>query len=234
MTPSKDPETIRGMFSEIAGGYDKANSVLSLGIHHLWKDKLVRESSVKPGMQILDCATGTGDVAIRFKDAVGPSGRVVGIDFCQEMLDLGPAKAREAGLEVEFQVADVKKLPFASESFDIVSISFGIRNVDGPQAGLAEMIRVLKPGGTLRVLEFGQPGNRVWRSVYDFYSQKILPRMGGIITGRPKAYQYLQGSSAVFPCGLDFTDWMLQAGCAHTQFESLNGGIAYLYTGIKG
>jgi demethylmenaquinone methyltransferase/2-methoxy-6-polyprenyl-1,4-benzoquinol methylase len=233
MNTSKDPERIRGMFSEIASGYDKANSVLSLGIHHLWKDKLVRESGVKPGLKVLDCATGTGDVAIRFKDAVGPSGRVVGIDFCQEMLELAPAKARDAGLDVEFLVADVKQLPFASDSFDIVSISFGIRNVDGPQAGLAEMLRVLKPGGTLRVLEFGQPGNRVWRRLYDFYSQSILPRLGGYVTGRRQAYEYLQGSSAIFPCGGDFTAWMLEAGCSQARFESLNGGIAYIYSGTK-
>ena len=148
---------VRQMFSSIATRYDVTNEVLSFGIHRLWRRSAVRLSGAREGNAVLDCATGTGDLALAFKRKVGASGRVMGTDFCKEMLDNAPAKAAREGLQVEFQVADAMALPFADASFDVASIAFGIRNVDDPVKCLKEMARVVRPGGRVVVLEFGQP-----------------------------------------------------------------------------
>ena len=171
---SPDPEIIKSMFSKVAANYDKANSILSVGIHHLWRKKLVYLSSAKPGQSVLDCATGTGDLAIEFKKAVGPEGSVIGTDFCAEMLAPAPSKALAENLEIKFEQADVTALQYADNYFDIVSISFGIRNVGNPLKALQEMARVTKPGGKVMVLEFGQMSLPVLNYAYTFYSEKIL------------------------------------------------------------
>ena len=134
----KRAQTIQSMFNDIAGSYDQANDYLSLGIHHLWKNKLVNLSEAKEGKKILDCATGTGDLALRFKKKVGTTGSVVGTDFCQAMLDEAPEKAKKNKLEIQFQWADVTQLPFDKNQFDICSISFGIRNVNDRQKAIQE------------------------------------------------------------------------------------------------
>lgn len=221
------------MFSQVAGGYDRANTVLSAGIHHLWRKKLVKMSGVHGGESVLDCATGTGDLALEFKRAVGPTGRVRGTDFCAEMLETAPAKARAKGLEVEFSVADVTKLPFSDRSFDVSSISFGIRNVGDPLKGLSELARVVKPGGRMMVLEFGAMSAPVIGPLYNWYSEKMLPRIGGWITGQRQAYEYLQKSSANFPCREDFLKMMDATGAfSSTEYVPVTGGIAYIYKGI--
>lgn len=234
-TPHKpNPEVIRSMFSKVAANYDKANSVLSMGIHHLWRKKLVKLSKAKRGDQVLDCATGTGDLAIEFKKAVGPEGKVIGTDFCAEMLVPAPAKAKAKNLEITFEQADVTKLQYADKSFDISSISFGIRNVSDPVLGLKELARVVKPGGTVMVLEFGQMNIPGVAQAYNFYSEKVLPILGGFVTGQKEAYQYLQTSSANFPCREGFLDLMKQTGAfSHVEYQAVSGGIAYIYKGIK-
>lgn len=227
-----ESQRIQKMFGEIAPQYDRANSVMSLGIHHLWRSAVVRWSEARTGQAVLDCATGTGDLAFAFKKAVGSSGRVVGTDFCAPMLEPAPAKAQALGLPVEFSVADVQELPFKSNEFDISSISFGIRNVSDPVKGLSELARVVKPGGCVMVLEFGQVRIPVIRELYNFYSEKILPKVGGWVTGRPEAYDYLQKSSAQFPCREGFVDLMRQTGrFDEIEFKSLSLGIAYIYKG---
>jgi len=153
-----DPEKIRSMFASISARYDRANTVLSGGIHHLWRRNAVRRSGAQGGDAVLDCATGTGDLAIAFKKAVGPSGRVVGTDFVPEMLQY----AREKAKDIAFEVADVTRLPYPDGSFDVASISFGIRNVNEPRRGIAEMARVVGSGGRVIVLEFGQPRSRLF------------------------------------------------------------------------
>jgi demethylmenaquinone methyltransferase/2-methoxy-6-polyprenyl-1,4-benzoquinol methylase len=229
---SPNPEIIRNMFSKVAANYDKGNSVLSLGIHHLWRKKLVKYSGAKMGDAVLDCATGTGDLAIAFKKAVGP-GKVVGTDFCAEMLIPAPAKAQERGLDIQFEQADVTQLQYADKSFDICSISFGIRNVGNPLKALQEMARVTKPGGKVMVLEFGQVTIPVFGTLYNFYSQNVLPKIGGLVTGQKEAYEYLQKSSAAFPCRNEFIDLMNESGSfSHCEYISLTGGIAYIYKGI--
>ena len=229
----RNPEKIRSMFSKVAGKYDLANSVLSMGIHHIWRKQIVSWSEANTGMSVLDCATGTGDLAIEFKKAVG-TGNVVGTDFCAEMLEPAPAKAAAKKMDITFQQADVTELPFENEQFDISSISFGIRNVGNPIQGLKELARVVKPGGKVMVLEFGQPKNKAFAGVYNFYSQNILPKIGGLITGEQGAYKYLQDSSAEFPCADDFLTWAESTGeFSRVEYRSLSGGIAYMYKLVK-
>ena len=233
--PARGPEAekIRSMFGEIAGGYDLANTVLSGGIHHLWRKSLVRWSKARAGQSVLDCATGTGDLALEFKTAVGPTGSVIGTDFCAEMLEHAPAKALKKSLEVKFETADVTALPYANDTFDIASISFGIRNVQDPLKGLSELARVVKPGGVVMVLEFGRPSVPGFRQIYDVYSTKVLPIIGGWITGRSQAYRYLQTSSAKFPCGKEFTELMDKTNqLALCEYRTLTFGIAYMYKAV--
>lgn len=225
-----DPTKIRTMFASIARRYDRANTVLSGGVHHLWRRKAVRAAAVRPGERVLDCATGTGDLAIAFRKAVGANGRVVGTDFVPEMLELARAKARD----IEWEVADVTRLPYDDATFDIASISFGIRNVGDPRKGIAEMARVVRSGGRVIVLEFGQPRNRLFGALYDRYAKHVLPRIGGALTGDRAAYSYLQTSAGRFPCGDAFVALMREsAEFAAIDVTPLTFGIAYLYKGVK-
>ncbi len=228
------PEKIRSMFSKVASNYDRANSVLSMGIHHRWRKRLVQLSQAKKGMKVLDCATGTGDLAIEFKKTVGTDGVVIGTDFCFEMLESAPAKAKALGLQIQFEKADVTQLQYPENKFDVVSISFGIRNVSDPMKALQEMARVTKAGGAVMVLEFGQVSTPIFGPLFNFYSAKVLPILGGWVTGQKEAYQYLQKSSAAFPCREGFLDLMKKSGMfSHVEYHSLTGGVAYIYKGIK-
>jgi demethylmenaquinone methyltransferase / 2-methoxy-6-polyprenyl-1,4-benzoquinol methylase len=225
-----DPARIRTMFASIARRYDRANTVLSGGVHHLWRRKAVRTAGVKSGDRVLDCATGTGDLAIAFRKAVGPQGRVVGTDFVPEMLELARLKASD----IEFEVADVTRLPYGEAAFDVASISFGIRNVNEPRKGIAEMARVVRSGGRVIVLEFGQPRSRLFGAFYDWYTRVVMPRIGGALTGEREAYSYLQRSAERFPCGEEFVQLMREsADFASVDVQPLTFGIAYLYRGIK-
>jgi demethylmenaquinone methyltransferase/2-methoxy-6-polyprenyl-1,4-benzoquinol methylase len=231
---AKNPKMVKSMFASVAQNYDCANSVLSMGIHHVWRTKLVNLAGTRLGQKVLDCATGTGDLAIAFKKVVGATGEVIGTDFCEEMLALAPKKALSQGLDIKFQLADVMNLPFLDNNFDCSSISFGIRNVADPRKGLAEMARVVKPGGKVIVLEFGQVDIPIVGTIYNWYSQKLLPKIGGWVTGQPQAYEYLQKSSAAFPCREEFCRLMKSTGSfAHIEFHSLSFGIAYIYVGVK-
>jgi demethylmenaquinone methyltransferase/2-methoxy-6-polyprenyl-1,4-benzoquinol methylase len=219
------------MFSSIATRYDVTNEVLSFGIHRLWRRTAVRLSGAKPGDSILDCATGTGDLALVFKRKVGASGRVVGTDFCPEMLQSAPAKAEREGLPVEFQVADAMALPFADATFDVASIAFGIRNVDDPVKCLKEMARVVKPGGRVVVLEFGQPRG-VFGALFRFYSKTIMPAIGGLLTGNRAAYEYLPRTAAAFPSGERFLGLMDQADAYRERVANpMTFGTSYVYVG---
>ena len=222
------------MFTDIAPKYDITNTVLSLGIHHIWRRATVRASGARQGMRVLDCATGTGDLALAFKQTVGPTGRVVGTDFNADMLSFAPVKARDRSLDVEFEVADAMDLPYADATFDVASISFGIRNVDDPVRALSEMARVVVPGGRVVILEFGQPRGLVGLS-YTFYSKYIIPVIGGMLTGNRKAYEYLPSTAAAFPCREAFLDMMRKTGrYADVSYRELTGGIAFLYVGTVG
>ena len=224
-------EKVRNMFADIADDYDRVNSILSFGVHHAWRTRTVQLSGAKEGDHVLDCATGTGDLAIEFKDKVGSEGYVLGTDFCKEMIEHAPEKARENNLEVDFEVADAMNLPYEDDRFDIASIAFGIRNVDDPVVALKEMARVVKPGGSVIILEFGQPKGLL-KYPYELYSQYIMPAVGGWISGNREAYTYLPKTSAEFPAGDKFITLMNRTGSfSHTDFEKLTGGIAYIYIG---
>jgi len=222
-------ESVRKMFSQIAPRYDLTNDVLSLGAHRRWRKKAVKLARAAPGNKVLDCATGTGDLALAFKRAVGPQGEVIGTDFCADMLNLAPAKATKAGLDIRFEVADATALPYADASFDIVSISFGIRNVDSPQRCLLEMARVLKHGGRALILEFGQPQG-LFGSFFRLYSKHLIPFVGKCLTGNRAAYEYLPKTSAAFPSGNGFLELMNETQAFHkSQAHPLTFGIAYAY-----
>lgn len=224
-------EKVRSMFADIADDYDRVNSILSFGVHHAWRTKTVQLSGAGPGDHILDCATGTGDLAIEFKKKVGERGYVLGTDFCKEMIEHAPEKARNNGLVVDFEVADAMNLPYEDNRFDIASIAFGIRNVDDPVVALREMARVVKPGGKVVVLEFGQPKG-LMKYPYELYSQYIMPAVGGWISGNREAYTYLPKTSAEFPAGNKFITLMDRSeSFAKSEYEKLTAGIAYVYVG---
>ena len=219
------------MFSTIAPRYDVVNELLSFGVHKGWRKATVRAASVDPGMSVLDCASGTGDLALAFKRAVGKDGDVVGTDFCAEMLARAPAKAESAGLDIRFEVADVLKLPYPSARFDRASIAFGIRNVDDPVQALRELRRVVKPGGKVVVLEFGQPTG-FFGALYRFYSRFVMPLIGGLVSGNRAAYQYLPRTAAAFPAGEAFLHLMDQAGGFKTRMAlPLTFATAFVYVG---
>jgi demethylmenaquinone methyltransferase/2-methoxy-6-polyprenyl-1,4-benzoquinol methylase len=221
---------VQRMFASIARRYDAANDVLSLGIHKGWRKTAVRLSGARAGSRVLDCATGTGDLALEFKRAVGASGVVVGTDFCPEMLESAPGKARQAGLDVQFQVADAMQLPFADDSFDVASIAFGIRNVDDPVRCLREMARVAK---TVVVLEFGQPRG-AFGALFRAYSRGVMPLVGGLLTGNRAAYEYLPRTAASFPAGDKFVSLMSQSGAFKSAEASpLTFGTAFVYVGRR-
>ncbi len=224
-------EKVRRMFADIADNYDRVNTILSFGIHHRWRKLAVEMSGAKAGDNVLDCATGTGDLAIEFKKKAGTGGEVLGTDFCKEMMESAPEKARKNGTPVKFEVADAMYLPYDSNSFDISSIAFGIRNVDDPVVALREMARVVKSGGRVVVLEFGQP-NGLLKYPYEFYSQQVMPAVGGFLSGNREAYTYLPKTSANFPAGDSFLKLMKQAGCfSRMKVKKCTGGIAYIYVG---
>jgi len=224
-------EPVQAMFARIAPRYDAANDILSFGMHRLWRRRVVQLTQARPGQSVLDCATGTGDLALAFKAAVGAQGRVIGTDFCAPMLASAPAKARRAHLDVTFEVADVLALPYADHSFDIASIAFGIRNVDSPAQCLREMARVVRPGGRVAVLEFGQPVG--WfRFPYAVYSRFVMPFLGGLLTGDRAAYEYLPRTAAAFPSRERFLALMDSVGVfSSARFVPLTLGIAFLYLG---
>jgi len=224
-----DAQHIRAMFASISDRYDRANTILSGGVHHRWRRRAVLASGAQFGDAVLDCATGTGDLAIAFRKAVGAEGRVVGTDFVPEMLEIARRKANN----IEFDVADVMALPFENDAFDIASIAFGIRNVAEPAKGISEMARVVKPGGRVIVLELGDPPSPIFRRLYDTYRRHALPRLGGAISGKRSAYEYLEKSSARFPCGEAFVRLMREAASfSSIDYVPLTMGIAFLYRAV--
>jgi demethylmenaquinone methyltransferase/2-methoxy-6-polyprenyl-1,4-benzoquinol methylase len=221
-------QEIQKLFNSVAHGYDKANDYMTFGLVHRWRKVAVKWSGVKPGARVLDCATGTGDLAFEFKRRVGTSGEVIGTDFCEAMLAHAPAKANKLGLPVQFQTADVLQLPFPDKSFDVCSIAYGIRNVEDPVRALSEMARVVKPGGCVMVLE---TGDGQWPLI-DFYFRNVVPRIGGWVTGRREAYEYLSRSSNKFPSGQQFIELMKETGRFSTiQYKRFMGGGSFVYRG---
>lgn len=225
-------EHVHQMFTQIAPRYDAANDVMSMGVHRLWRRVAVELSRAKAGDAVLDCATGTGDLALAFKRVVGAQGSVLGTDFNAGMLSHAPAKAKAAGLDVSFEVADAMKLPYGDARFDLASISFGIRNVDDPKVCLGELGRVVKPGGRVVVLEFGQPSG-LFGAFFRLYARFVMPIIGQILTGNRAAYEYLPRTAAAFPSGQTFTAMMSATGrFGEVSAHALLAGLAYVYVGV--
>ena len=217
---------VRTMFASIASRYDLMNSILSLGIHKIWKRSFVARAKNLQPKSVLDLCTGTGDL---LPGLAVCSEKVVGADFCAEMLELSEPKVSHFS-NVELKIADAMNLIFASKSFDLVTVAFGVRNFQDLERGLLEIRRVLKDGGSLLVLEFGQPKNIVFKKIYDLYSTLVLPLLGRLIAGNKEAYSYLKTSASAFPCREDFLDILLKCGFHKGEYRALTGGIAYIYS----
>ena len=214
---------VKQMFGSIAGRYDLANSVLSFGVHYLWRWQLMRALPRHPG-RVCDLATGTGDL---YRRVVGRGADVVGVDFCLPMLRVGKAHGGKQGLGL--LQGDALHLPLRSASLDCVTVAFGVRNFADLRKGLGEIRRVLVPGGKLVVLEFGKPETGVFGALYRMYSRVVLPRIGGLLTGDMQAYEYLERTAAAFPYGRALCRELEATGYTVERCEALTGGIAYLY-----
>lgn len=220
------------MFGRIARRYDRANRVLSFGVDKAWRKRAVRMTNLQPAGRVLDAACGTGDLSFALERAVGPEGTVTGVDFTPRMVELAQAKAIKRGSVATFEEGDVMALRHERDAFDAATISFGIRNVDDPAKGIAELARVVRPGGRVVVLEFGQPKG-VWGGMYRTYSKHIMPRIGGLLTGDRAAYEYLPETAARFPAGSDFVEIMADAApFTEIQAVPLSGKIAWIYAGV--
>lgn len=227
-------EGIRTMFDKIAADYDKLNHILSLNIDKIWRRKAVRELvGDKPDAKVLDVACGTGDFTIAIAKSLSPSGEVTGIDISEEMMRVGRKKIAEAGLSAELISGDCEALPFDDNTFDRISVGFGVRNFEHIDVGLSQMLRVLKPGGRLVILELSIPTNPVVRWGYKLYFLKILPAIGGLISGSRGAYRYLPESVVNFPAPDKFAGMMKTAGFDNVRHKSLTFGICRMYIGEK-
>jgi demethylmenaquinone methyltransferase/2-methoxy-6-polyprenyl-1,4-benzoquinol methylase len=221
---------IRDMFASIAPRYDVANDVLSMGIHRLWRRRLVSLAKKEPAAAILDLCTGTGDLAFAFARAFGPSTKVVGLDFVPEMVELATRKSQNfPSDQITFLQGDATSIPFPPQSFDIVSVAFGVRNIPQRENCLAEVRRVLKPNGRFFVLEFGQMLTPGIKQAYEWYGKAVMPLIGRLITGNRAAYEYLPETSRHFPAGPAFAEILANNGFRNPASESLLGGLAYIY-----
>ena len=223
---------VRGVFDSVAKRYDVMNDVMSLGLHRAWKAYTVAVANLKPGDKVLDIAGGTGDLARAFARKVGDSGVVLLTDINEAMLRTGRDRLLDEGLPLPTTVCDAEKLPYKSGSFDLVSVAFGLRNMTHKDLALAEMCRVLRPGGRLLVLEFSHIAPPL-RKPYDFYSLKLLPLMGKLIANDADSYRYLAESIRVHPDQAALKAMMKTAGFGHVDVHNLTAGVVALHAGIK-
>ena len=225
---------VRGVFDSVASKYDLMNDVLSFGAHRLWKRYTIASSNVQTGDSVLDIAGGTGDLAMAFRKKVGDSGRVVLSDINAAMLGEGRNNLVDKGFSgVDFVQLNAEAIPFSDNSFDCVSIAFGLRNVTDKDQALREMYRVLKPGGCLLILEFSKTDNEFLSQAYDFYSFNVMPKLGGMIADDEDSYQYLAESIRKHPDQQTLKDMVLGAGFDFCEYHNMSGGIVALHKGIK-
>jgi demethylmenaquinone methyltransferase / 2-methoxy-6-polyprenyl-1,4-benzoquinol methylase len=227
-------EKIQQMFGGIAPRYDFLNRLLSFGIDRRWRTKAVRLLKYRDGSRILDVATGTGDVALEIALRTPASVKIIGADFCKEMVDLGAVKVAASPYSdrIDLRVAPCEDLPFANDTFDSITIAFGIRNVVDRKLGLAEMWRVLRPGGRMIILEFSTPRSMLFRQLYYFYFRRLLPVVGGLFS-RYNAYKYLPDSVLEFPSQEEFSRMLTETGFRNIHLHELTFGIATIYVGEK-
>jgi demethylmenaquinone methyltransferase / 2-methoxy-6-polyprenyl-1,4-benzoquinol methylase len=223
---------VRGVFDSVAPRYDLMNDLMSMGVHRAWKAYTVLAANVQPGDRVLDIAGGTGDLALAFAKKVGATGQVVHTDINEAMLRTGRDRLLDAGVALPTLVCDAEKLPFASESFDLVSVAFGLRNMTHKDAAVAEMNRVLKPRGKLLVLEFSKVAKPLEKA-YDWYSFKVLPQLGKWVAGDDASYRYLAESIRMHPGQEELKALMKKGGFGHVDYHNLTGGVVALHVGIK-
>ncbi|MEI8028266.1 MAG: bifunctional demethylmenaquinone methyltransferase/2-methoxy-6-polyprenyl-1,4-benzoquinol methylase UbiE [Comamonadaceae bacterium] len=223
---------VRGVFDSVAPKYDLMNDLMSLGLHRAWKAFTVLVANIREGYQVLDIAGGTGDLALAFSKKVGKSGCVVHTDINEAMLRTGRDRLLDTGVSLPTLVCDAEKLPFADNHFDLVSVAFGLRNMTHKEAALAEMNRVLKPGGKLLVLEFSKVAPPL-EKVYDWYSFKVLPKLGKLVAGDDASYRYLAESIRMHPGQGELKAMMIKNGFGHVEYHNLTGGLVALHVGIK-
>ncbi len=226
---------VGGVFHSVASRYDLMNDLMSGGIHRIWKRVAIELSGVRPGQQILDVAGGTGDLTSRFAREVGPTGKVVLSDINSSMLGTGRDRLLDEGVcgNVEFVLADAEALPFRESSFDCVTIAFGLRNVTHKEWALASMLRVLKPGGRLLVLEFSKPTSEFLGKLYDAYSFGVIPKIGRLIAGDEDSYRYLAESIRMHPDQDTLRDMMEDAGFERCDYHNMTGGIVAIHRGFR-
>ena len=223
---------VRGVFDSVALKYDLMNDVLSMGLHRAWKAYAVALADVQPGNSVLDVAGGTCDLALAFATRVGNNGRVVLTDINEAMLRAGRDRMLDSGCNMSTAVCDAEHLPFATGSFDLASVAFGLRNMTHKEAALAEMARVLRPGGRLLVLEFSTPVAPL-RKAYDLYSFRLMPWLGKVVAGDADSYRYLAESIRMHPDQTTLKAMMKGAGFGHVDVHNLAGGIVALHMGVK-
>ena len=223
---------VKGVFDSVASKYDVMNDLMSMGMHRAWKVYTVAVANLQPGQKALDIAGGTGDLSMAFAKKVGPTGMVVHTDINEAMLSTGRDRLLDKGLALPTNLCDAEKLPYPEATFDLVSVAFGLRNMTHKDVALAEMCRVLKPGGRLLVLEFSKVAAPLQKP-YDWYSFKVLPRLGQMVAGDAESYRYLAESIRMHPDQATLKGMMKTAGFGHVDVHNLTGGVVALHVGIK-
>jgi demethylmenaquinone methyltransferase/2-methoxy-6-polyprenyl-1,4-benzoquinol methylase len=223
---------VRGVFDSVASKYDVMNDLMSMGLHRAWKAYTVAVANLREGQRVLDIAGGTGDLARAFAPKVGASGLVVHTDINEAMLRQGRDRLLDEGTVLPTSICDAEKLPFREGTFDLVSVAFGLRNMTHKDQALAEMARVLKPGGRLLVLEFSKVAAPLQKA-YDWYSFKVLPRLGQLVAGDADSYRYLAESIRMHPDQATLKSMMKTAGFGHVDVHNLSAGVVALHVGIK-
>ncbi|BBB24887.1 bifunctional demethylmenaquinone methyltransferase/2-methoxy-6-polyprenyl-1,4-benzoquinol methylase UbiE [Amphritea japonica] len=228
-------DKVADVFHSVASKYDVMNDLMSGGVHRIWKRITIEQSGVRRGHKVLDIAGGTGDLTMRFSRLVGSEGKVVLADINDSMLNVGRDRLMDKGItgNVEFVQANAEALPFPDNTFDCITIAFGLRNVTHKDNALASMARVLKPGGKVMVLEFSKTENPLLTKAYDIYSFSLLPKIGKLIAGDEESYRYLAESIRMHPDQETLKGMMEDAGLVQCKFQNMTGGIVALHTGIK-
>jgi demethylmenaquinone methyltransferase/2-methoxy-6-polyprenyl-1,4-benzoquinol methylase len=229
---SQKAQRVRGVFDSVASNYDVMNDLMSMGLHRAWKAYTVGVARLRAGDNVLDIAGGTGDLARAFARQVGAQGVVVHTDINEAMLRQGRNRLIDEGLLLPTHLCDAEALPYAQGSFDVVSVAFGLRNMTHKDRALAEMNRVLKPGGRLLVLEFSKVAKPL-EKLYDWYSFKVLPKLGQMVAGDADSYRYLAESIRMHPGQAELKALMKAAGFGHVDVHNLTGGVVALHVGIK-
>lgn len=223
---------VRGVFDSVAAKYDVMNDLMSFGLHRAWKAYTVAVANLREGQSVLDIAGGTGDLARAFAKKVGAKGTVVHTDINEAMLRRGRDRLLDEGMVLPTLICDGESLPFPTGTFDLVSVAFGLRNMTHKDKALAEMNRVLKPGGRLLVLEFSKVAAPLTKA-YDWYSFNVLPRIGQLVAGDAQSYRYLAESIRVHPGQAELRAMMKAAGFGHVDVHNLSAGVVALHMGIK-